>query len=109
MSVQRLLYTKIKQHIGTPGVHMLIVMTTKHVKKHVLVPQRPHNFIVNVQPSFPTTAASILVQHVDTIVPTVSGLSVVVKHSIELVVHQLRGFLGIGCHDFWADRATNDS
>ena len=48
MSVQRLLYTKIKQHIGTPGVHMLIVMTTKHVKKHVLVPQRPHNFIVNV-------------------------------------------------------------
>ena len=68
---------------------MLIVMTTKHV----LVPQRPHN----------------LVQHVDIIVPTVSGIPVVVKHSIELVVHRLRRFLGIVYYDFWADRATNDS
>ena len=78
-----------------------------------MVPRRVimlHRFIVNVQPSFPTTTVSIWMEHVDRIMPTAYGFAVVVKHPIELVVRsRLRRFPRNGCHDFWTDRATRDS
>ena len=95
----------IKQHISTPLVHPLIVM----LPKHLLVPHRAHSFIVNVQPSFPTTAVSVRVEHVDRIVPVACRLAAVVEHAIELVVHWLRRFPGNRRHDFWTDRAKRDS
>jgi hypothetical protein len=71
----------IKQHISTLAIHPLIVMP-----KHVLVPHRAHNFIVNTQPSFPTTAISLRMKHIDRIMPAACGLAVVVEYSMELVM-----------------------
>jgi hypothetical protein len=48
------------------------------VPKHILVPDGAHGFIVNVQPNFPTIVISILMKHVDRIVPAACGLSVVI-------------------------------
>jgi hypothetical protein len=76
--------------------------------KHVLMPHLLHSFIINVQPTFPTVAVSVRVEHVDRIVSAVCGLAVVVKYPIQLVVSRLR-FPSNGCHDFWTDRATRDS
>jgi hypothetical protein len=64
----------INQHIGTPVVYPLVVMAPKHV----LVPHRANNFIVNVKPNFPATAVSVRVEHVDRIVPAARELAVVV-------------------------------
>jgi hypothetical protein len=52
--------------------------------KHVLVLHRPHNFIVNVQPSFLTTAVSVRMGDVDRIMPAACGFSLV-KHPTKLV------------------------
>jgi hypothetical protein len=71
----------IKQHICTPAVHPFIVMAPKHV----LLPHRAHSFIVNVQPTFPTTAVPIRVEQVNRIMSAGRGLAVVVEHPIELV------------------------
>jgi len=86
----------IKQHISTSVVPRLIYMDPKHV----LVFHRAHSFIIDVQPSFPTTAVFVPVEHVDRTVPAACGLTVVVKHPMQLVVHRLRGFPGNGCDDF---------
>ena len=51
--------------------------------KHIIVPHRAHSFIVNVQPTFPTTAVSVWVKHVDHIVSAACGLAVVVKNTME--------------------------
>jgi hypothetical protein len=83
----------IKQHVGTPVVILMAA-------KHVLVPRSAHSFIVNMQPSFPTTAVSVRVEDVDRIVPAACGIPVVVKHPIKLVARRLRRFPGNGCHDF---------
>jgi hypothetical protein len=88
----------IKKHISTLIVHPLIVIATKHI----LVPHRFHRFVVNVQPNF---LVSVLVEHVDCIVPASCRLPVVVKHSKELVVHRLRRFPGNGRHNFWTEIA----
>ena len=64
-----------------------------------------HIFVVNVQPSFPTTAISFRVQHVDRIVFAASGLAMVVKHPIQLVVRWLHRFPGNRCHDFCGPHA----
>jgi hypothetical protein len=77
--------------------------------KHVLVPHCTYGFIVDVQPSFLTIAVSVLVEHVDRIVPGVCRLTVVVKYPTELVVYRLRRFPGNWCHDFWTDQATKSS
>jgi hypothetical protein len=69
--------------------------------KHVLMPHRPHSFIVNVQPSFPSIALSVRVEHVDSIVSAVCRLAVVIKHSVQLVVRRLHGFSSNRYHDFW--------
>jgi hypothetical protein len=61
--------------------------------KHVLVPHRPHSFVVDVQPSFPTTTVFILEEHIDRIISAARGLAVVVKHPMKLVTHRLRRFL----------------
>jgi hypothetical protein len=82
--------TAIKEHISTPIVHPLIVMRPKHV----LMPHRPHSFVVNVQPTFPTTTVFVRVEHIDCIVPAAGRLAVVVKHPIKLVVCRLRRFPG---------------
>jgi hypothetical protein len=68
--------------------------------KHVLVPHRLHRFIINMQPTFPTTAVSVLVEYVDRIVPTTCGLAMVIEHPMELVVNWLRRFPGDRCHGF---------
>ena len=72
----------IKQHISTPVVHPQIVIAPKHV----LLPHCAHGFIVDVQPTLPTTTDFVLVEHIDSIVSVACGLSVVVKHTIQLVV-----------------------
>ena len=94
----------INQYISTPVVHPLIVMATKHI----LMSYCTHCSIVDVQPSVPTTALSVRVEHVDSIVPTATGgLAAVVEHPIELVtwgLHRNR-FSGHRCHGFWNDRA----
>jgi len=95
----------IKQHISTLFVHSLIVMASKYV----LVLHCDHTFIVNVEPSFLTTAASVRVEHVDGVAPAACGLAVVVKHSIQLVVHRLCRFPGNGCQDFWTNQAMKNS
>jgi hypothetical protein len=77
--------------------------------KHVLVPHRGHSFIVNALPSFPNTAVSVRVEHVDRIVPADDGVAMMIKYPIELVVPWLSRFPGNGCHDFWTGRATRDS
>ena len=68
--------------------------------KHVLVPHRPHRFIVKVQPTLPTTAVFDRVEHINRIVPATCGLAVVVKHPIKLVVCRLGRFPDNGCQDF---------
>jgi hypothetical protein len=87
----------IKQHINTPLVPPALIVVAP---KHVLVSHRLHRFIVNVQPTFPTTAVSVRVEHVDRIVPTTCGLAVVIEHPIQLVVDLLRRFSCNRCHDF---------
>jgi hypothetical protein len=52
-----------------------------------------------MQPSFLTTAVSVLVEHVDSIVSAAYRLAVVVKHPIQLVVYWLRRFPSNGCHN----------
>ena len=75
----------IKQHINTLIVYALVV-------KHVLVSHRAHSYItINVQPSFPTTAASVQMKHLDRIVLAACGLVVVVKHAIEHVSDETNG------------------
>ena len=91
--------------MDTPAVPAFIVMGPKHV----LVPHRAHSFIVNVQPSFRTTAVSVLVEHVNRIVPADDGVAMMVKYPIEPVVCWLRRFPKNGCHVFWTGRATRDS
>ena len=76
--------------------------------KHVLVPHCAHSFTINVQPTFPTIAVSVLMEHVDRIVSVACGLAVVVKHTIQLVARRLCRIPGYGCHDFWTDRVTSD-
>jgi hypothetical protein len=75
--------------------------------EHVLVPHRTYGIIINMQPSFITVSA--LVEHIDSIVPAACGLAVVVKHPTELIVRRIRRFPRNGCHEFWTDRATEDS
>ena len=77
--------------------------------ENVLGPHHPHSFVVNVQPTIPTTAVFIRVEHIDRIVPAVRGLAVVVKHPIKLVACRIRRFPGNGCHGFWTNRATKNS
>jgi hypothetical protein len=77
--------------------------------KYVLVPHRVNVFIVNVQPSFPATTVPVRVQHIDCIVPVACGPPVVVKYSIEFIVHRLRKFTGNGGYYFWTNRAGKDS
>jgi hypothetical protein len=79
------------------------------VPKHVLAPHRAHSFIIDVQPTLPTTAVSVRVEHIDRIMPTACRLAMVVKHPIKLVVYRLRRFPGNRCHDFWSDGATKNS
>ena len=86
----------IKQHISTPVVHLLFLVLPENVP----VLHSAYSFIVNMQPSFPTTAVSVRVQHVDRIVSTACGLAVVVEHPIQLVVRRLHKFPRNGCHDF---------
>ena len=88
--------TTIKQHISTPIVNLFVAMRSKHV----LMPHHPHSFIVNVQPTVPTTAVFIRVEHIDRIVPAARRLAVVVEHPIKLVASRLRRFPGNGCHGF---------
>jgi hypothetical protein len=76
--------------------------------KYIVVTQRAHNSVVNVQPSPLSIAVSVLVEYVDRIVPAACGFAVVVKHPIELVVHLLHRFPSNRCDDFWTDRATGD-
>jgi hypothetical protein len=59
-------------------VRTLIIVAAEYL----LVPHRTHSFVVNVQPSFPTTTVVVRVQHVDRIVPAACGLTVLVKHPI---------------------------
>ena len=75
----------IKHHMSTLVVHLLIVMAPKQV----LVPHRAHSSIVNSQPSFPATAVSVLVEHVDRIVTAACGLAVVEEHPIERIVRRI--------------------
>jgi hypothetical protein len=56
--------------------------------KHIFVRHHIYNFIVNVQPSVPTTAVCVRVEQVDRIVSAVCGIAVVIKHSMELIVHR---------------------
>jgi hypothetical protein len=77
--------------------------------KQVLVLNRAHNFIIDVQPSFPTITVFVPVVHVDRILPATCGLAVVVKYPIELVPYRIRRFLGNKCHGFWTERATGHS
>ena len=81
------------------------------IPKYILVLYRAHGFIIDVQPSFPTIAVrvSVPVEHVDRIVPAACGLAVVVENPMELVLRQLHGFPGNGCHDFWTNQVTSDS
>jgi hypothetical protein len=95
----------INQYIGTLVVHLLIVITLKHV----LVPHHAYSFFANAQPIFSATAVSIRVKYINRIVPATCGLAVVVDHPIQLVVCPLHGFPGNGCHDFWNNRAARDS
>ena len=91
----------IKQHVNTPVVHPVVFLPPKHV----LVSHRAHSFI-NVQPTLPVTAFSVLVKNVDSIVPATWRL-VVVKCPVKLVVHRLGRFPGSRYHDFWIDRDTS--
>ena len=53
-----------------------------------------HSYIIDVQavqPGFPTTAASVQMEHLDHIVLAACGLVVVVKHAIELVSDETNG------------------
>ena len=77
--------------------------------KQVLVPHHAYSSVVNSQPSFPTTAVSVWVEHVDRIVTAACGVAVVVKHRIKLVVRWPRRLPGNGRHDFWTNRAVKDS
>ena len=52
---------------------------------------RAHSYIIDVQPGFPTTAASVQMEHLDRIVLAACGLVVVVKHAIELVSDETNG------------------
>ena len=92
----------IKQHISTPVVRSLVVAAPKYV----LLPHRAHSFIVNVQPTLPTTAISVRVEHVNTIVPAACKRAVVVKYPTEPIVRWLRRIPGNGSHDFWTDGTT---
>jgi hypothetical protein len=84
----------IKQQTSTPVIHRLIAMPPKDV----LVPCSTHSLVINVQPTFPTTALSVLVKNVDRIVPTTRPTTMI-EHPMELVVRRLHGFPGSGCHD----------
>ena len=83
--------------MNTPVVHPFIIMAPKHG----LVSHFPHSFIVNMQPSLPPSAVSVLLEHIDSIVPITGRLAVVVKHTMKLVVHRLRRIPGRGYHHFW--------
>ena len=80
------------KHTGRPPAHRI-------APKHVFVPHHAHSFIIDVQPTFPTTAVFVWVKHVDRIVSAACGLPVVIKHPIQLVVHRLRRCPGNGCRD----------
>lgn len=70
----------INQYIGTLVVHLLIVITLKHV----LVPHHAYSFFANAQPIFSATAVSIRVKYINRIVPATCGLAVVVDHPYSL-------------------------
>jgi hypothetical protein len=76
--------------------------------EYILMPHHAHSFIVNVQPAFPTTAVSVRVEHVDSIVSAASGLAVVEKHAIQLVSRRLHRLPSNRCRDFWTDRAVRN-
>jgi hypothetical protein len=74
--------------------------------KYVLLPHRAQSFIVDAQPTIPTAAVFVRVEHVDRIVPAACRSTMVVKYPIQLVVYRLCGFPGIRYHDFWTDGDT---
>ena len=63
--------------MNTAVVHLFI----SKALKHVLVPNSAHDFIVDMQPSFPTTTAPILVEYVNRIVLTVCGVAMMAQVS----------------------------
>jgi hypothetical protein len=60
-----------------------IMVGTVHVSKHVLLPHRTHNFIIDVQPSLFMATMCVRVEHVHRRMPFACGHAVVVEHSIE--------------------------
>ena len=75
----------IKEKVSAP----LVSQPPNMVPKHVLMSHRAHCFIIDVQPNFPCVAVSVRVKDVDIIVPTACRFSVMVEHSIELVMRWL--------------------